>query len=347
MRVRVVRSPFRDIFLNLALEDALLRDEADHDPVLLLWRDDPAVVVGRFQNPWAECRPHALAAEGAVLARRQSGGGAVWHDPGNLCFSFIGDREGFDRRANTAVVVDALRALGAPAYADDRLDVRIDGAKVSGSAFRETARRAFHHGTVLVDADLGRLRRCLRPVPARLESSCVASVRSPVANIGPAFAASGADDPVEEAGRAIAEAFARARGADGIDYQETGSFAETDRVTDFRRAAASSAWILESTPAFAAEAEFPADGIERKARARVAGGKLAGMEIEGPEGKVTLEIGGVDFSPRDLAAALREDGRARGIPGIEDALPRALFGDWDFAEGARRESGYKRKASTM
>lgn len=182
-RVRVVASSSFDVFFNLALEDRLFKTLHPGERLVFLWRNSPTVVVGRFQNPWLECRLAEMRAEGVGLARRQSGGGAVYHDPGNLCVTFMGPRVGFDRRQNIDLVVALLREAGVDAEANDRNDVIVGGRKVSGSAYRDCADRSFHHATLLFDADLDRLGRYLRPGPRLSEAKGTPSVRSPVANL--------------------------------------------------------------------------------------------------------------------------------------------------------------------
>ncbi len=181
--VAVYRSSLVDPFLNLAIEDYLLRNRPLSERALLLYVNDPAVVIGRHQNPWIECNPELMAQEGVVLARRQSGGGTVYHDRGNLNFTLFSRREDYDQDANFDLVVEALRTLGVAAERSGRNDLVCGGYKISGSAFKHLRERSFHHGTVLVAADLARLSAVLKPAPAEIRSRGIASVRSTVANL--------------------------------------------------------------------------------------------------------------------------------------------------------------------
>lgn len=126
--------------------------------------------------------------DGVTLARRSSGGGAVFHDLGNSCFTFMAGKPGYDKSVSTTIVIDALARLGVSAFASGRNDLLVatpDGdRKVSGSAYRETHDRGFHHGTLLLDADLGRLAHYLNPDPKKLAAKGISSVRSRVANLG-------------------------------------------------------------------------------------------------------------------------------------------------------------------
>ncbi len=181
--VAVYQSSLVDPFLNLAIEDHLLRKRPLSERALLLYVNDPAVVIGRHQNPWIECNPELLVQESVVLARRQSGGGTVYHDRGNLNFTLFSRREDYDQDANFTLVVDALRALGVAAERSGRNDLVCGGYKISGSAFKHLRERSFHHGTLLVAADLARLSAALKPAPAEIRSCGIASVRSTVANL--------------------------------------------------------------------------------------------------------------------------------------------------------------------
>ncbi|POD93108.1 hypothetical protein BV924_17800 [Pectobacterium odoriferum] len=118
------------------------------------------VVIGRAQNPWKECNTRRMEEDGIKLARRSSGGGAVFHDLGNTCFTFMAGKPEYDKSVSTQIVLDALSSLGLKASASGRNDLVVETAdgvrKVSGSAYRETKDRGFHHGTLLLNADLSR-----------------------------------------------------------------------------------------------------------------------------------------------------------------------------------------------
>ena len=141
---------------NLAVEECIFRQMDPAQRVLFLWRNANTVVIGRAQNPWKECNTRRMEEDGVTLARRSSGGGAVFHDLGNSCFTFMAGKLEYDKSVSTAIVLDALRRLGVEAFASGRNDLLVatpDGdRKVSGSAYRETQDRGFHHGTLLLDA---------------------------------------------------------------------------------------------------------------------------------------------------------------------------------------------------
>ena len=172
-----------DPWLNLAIEDWLFKEMDPQDSVLYLWRNDPTVVIGRYQNPWKECDLAAMDRDGVRLARRQSGGGAVYQDLGNTNFTFMCSRRSYDKFRNTHTIIDAIGQFGIVAEASGRNDILVNGAKISGSAYKLTSEKAFHHGTLLIDADLNRLRQYLTPDDQKLQAKGISSVRSRVANL--------------------------------------------------------------------------------------------------------------------------------------------------------------------
>lgn len=186
-KIRVLISNSHDPWFNLATEDYIFRDMDPNVSVLFLWRNDNTVVIGRFQNPWTECNVAHLEADGVRLARRQSGGGAVYQDLGNTCFTFMSGRENYSKERNNDIITRAINSFGLKSYASGRNDILIDDhegpKKISGSAFKETQDRAFHHGTLLINANLTRLGHYLNPNKKKLESKGIKSVVSRVTNL--------------------------------------------------------------------------------------------------------------------------------------------------------------------
>ena len=172
-----------DPFLNLATEQHLLETIGSGCCLLYLWQNENTVVIGKNQNPWAECRVALLEGEGGHLARRLSGGGAVFHDLGNLNFTFIMPTADYNLEKQQRVLLRACQSFGIPAELSGRNDLTADGRKFSGNAFYHNGQRSYHHGTLLVDVDGQKLTRYLTPSQAKLQSKGVPSVRARVVNL--------------------------------------------------------------------------------------------------------------------------------------------------------------------
>lgn len=179
----VCKSEGFDPYENLALEEALLHYVEKGALILYLWQNARTVVIGKNQNPWKECRTALLAEEGGHLARRLSGGGAVFHDLGNLNFTFLTSAEDQDLSRQLGVLAQACLGLGLPVERSGRNDLLADGRKFSGNAFYSHGGKAYHHGTLMVDVDLDLVQRYLSPSRAKLEAKGVGSVRSRVVNL--------------------------------------------------------------------------------------------------------------------------------------------------------------------
>ena len=172
-------SPYR----NLAVEEYLLLHCEDKECILYLWQNQNTVVIGRNQNAWKECRTTKLEEEGGHLARRLSGGGAVYHDLGNMNFTFLINKEEYNLDRQLQVIIGAMEILGLKAEKSGRNDILIDGKKFSGNAFYEQEKHCYHHGTIMVGVNMETLSRYLTVSKDKLKSKGVDSVKSRVTNL--------------------------------------------------------------------------------------------------------------------------------------------------------------------
>jgi lipoate-protein ligase A len=179
----VVRTGDTNPYRNIALEAWLLENVPPETCILYLWQNHRTVVIGLNQNAWAECRIEELERDGGFLARRLSGGGAVFHDTGNLNFTFLMPREDYDLERQSGVILNAVRRLGIDAVRTGRNDIEAAGRKFSGNAFYRVGNNSYHHGTLLVNADLGAAGRYLSASSDKIQSKGIKSVRSRMVNL--------------------------------------------------------------------------------------------------------------------------------------------------------------------
>ena len=172
-----------DAYMNLARDEFFLNRTRAGDMILYLYVNGNAVIIGRNQNPYRECNLNQLDADGVQLVRRVSGGGAVYHDAGNLNFSFICSEDLYDEAEQTGMILNALTRLGIRAQTTGRNDIEIDGRKFSGNAFSARGGNRQRHGTLLVNANLSVFDRYLNAPRQKLEAKGVKSVKARVCNL--------------------------------------------------------------------------------------------------------------------------------------------------------------------
>nr|WP_299037047.1 lipoate--protein ligase [uncultured Psychrobacter sp.] len=225
MKLRILKSAVTNPWFNLATEDWIFNTLNPDSHTLFLWRNSETVVIGRSQNPWVECKIDKMEADEVFLARRQSGGGAVFHDLGNTNFTFLSPKADYDQDANFTIIVNALKKLGIDAEQSGRNDMQVGDKKISGSAFKHASDRSFHHGTLLVNANMQKLGDYLNPHPLKLQAKGIKSVRSRVANL----VEFNEDINHETLSDAIIEAFCEYY--QDTDYDDTTPVEELDRDT--------------------------------------------------------------------------------------------------------------------
>lgn len=181
--IKYIISKDMNPYRNLAMEEYLLETVDKETCILYLWQNKHTVVIGKNQNPWKECKVKDLEKSGGYLVRRLSGGGAVYHDTGNLNFTFLVSKENYNLSKQLDVIIKALGLLNIKAVFTGRNDITVDNKKFSGNAFYTKGQNAYHHGTILINVDIKNLSRYLNVPQDKLQSKGVESVKSRVTNL--------------------------------------------------------------------------------------------------------------------------------------------------------------------
>ena len=307
-KLRIYESSCHDPYTNLAVEKQLLDTVAPGECILYLWQNQNTVVIGRNQNPWMECRTALLEEEGGHLARRLSGGGAVFHDLGNLNFTFLIRSEDYDVDRQLSVIQRACALAGITAEKSGRNDLLAEGSKFSGNAFYSSKGRSYHHGTLLIHADMDKLQRYLSPSKAKLEAKGVASVRSRVINLKELAPELSCPTMCRYMRAAFEEVY-------GLPA-ETVTLTEDDQAVIRETAQQYSTWeYLYGTPlpfSFACEARYPWGQIRLELQAK--GGAITGAKVY------------TDAMDWSLPAAIEQAliGCAFRLEDMQNALQKAL-----------------------
>jgi len=172
-----------DPYFNIASEEYLLKQKEGY--YIYLWKNSPSVIVGVNQNTLEEVNLEYLEANGIKLVRRMTGGGAVYHDLNNICYTVIApfDDSLDNYKKFTAPVIEYLNSLGVKAEFSGRNDITVNGKKISGNAQTVYKNRIMHHGTLLFNTDMSALENVLKPNKLKIESKGIKSVRARVTNI--------------------------------------------------------------------------------------------------------------------------------------------------------------------
>lgn len=271
----IVVSNQYDPYLNIAVENYLFGLPELEEVVLYLWRNRRTVVIGQNQNPYAECDVERLEADGGYLMRRRTGGGAVYHDLGNLNFSFVAPYSCYDTLRQLGVVQQALKHYGLDTEVSGRNDVLCGGRKFSGNAFARGEHNELHHGTILIRTNVEEMQRYLKPKPAKLQRHGVASVQSRIVNLSELVAEITAEGLVP----VLEEAFEREYGAaTRWDFDE---LAARPEVASKRAEFASEKWKYGHWREFRVQraAQFEWGGVEVSAEVDQAQAVISRVQI--------------------------------------------------------------------
>jgi lipoate-protein ligase A len=295
---------------NLAFESHLIEAYDPGTWVLYLWQNERTVVIGRNQNPWKECRPDLLKADGGRLIRRMSGGGAVYHDLGNLNFTFVSKNADDQIEKNLDIIIRALKTFGIDAVFSGKNDLLVQGAKISGSAFLVEEEVLCHHGTLLVHTDLSQLGKYLTPSQEKLRSKGIDSVAARVVNLAdlnPALSV-----PALKA--AILAVFASESGANQVEEIAPPLSFLDESIAHY----SSRQWNFGASPAFDARYETRFDWGEIDLCLSVTDGKISSVTLytDANDRRFAHQVEGALsdclFNSAAMISALND--RATGVP---------------------------------
>lgn len=248
----VVLSDSKDPYTNHAIEEILFTSYDGYEQILFLWVNDKTVVFGRNQNPWREIDVAYAKEHDVKLVRRLSGGRTVYHDTGNLNYSFIENHRIYDEAGHFQMIQNAVKKVGIGLEVSPRKDLSIKGDKVSGSAFYMKGMRRLHHGTLLIDADLEILWKCLKVKDENYkqrftETRSIESVGSPVSNLNHFVE----DLKVKDVMNAIIDTFYEANTyeVDHLSIQDV-TQANEQQFLKFKNRHMSWEWVFGETPDF-------------------------------------------------------------------------------------------------
>lgn len=320
LHTEIFESASHDPWQNLAIEEFLLDRVKPGSMTLYLWQNERTVVIGRNQNAWRECRTDLLEKEGGRLARRLSGGGAVYHDLGNCNFTFLAKPKSYDFERQVKVLIATFRFLGIEAGFGGRNDITVEGRKVSGNAFYRGKSGRFHHGTILVSVDMEKMARYLSPSTAKLASKGVASVRSRVANLSEIKPGIGVGEIKEALMRVFQEEFGAA------EILDAASISADKKVAVLREKYAGRPWVYGKSPDFDVLLEQRFDWGEVQIGLTVKGGYVAEGRVfsdamnAGAIAGLAAVFKGAEPNAGSLAEKIRTAGPRARVPEVNDIL---------------------------
>ena len=305
---------------NLALERYLTMHTEEGECILYLWQNRKTVVIGRNQNAWKECRVDALTRDGGFLVRRLSGGGAVFHDLGNLNFTFCVRKADYDLPRQLEVILRAVRKLDIHAEKTGRNDITVDGRKFSGNAFFESGDFCYHHGTIMLSVDTDQMTRYLNVPEDKLRSKGVASVRARVVNLVELCPGITVPSLSEKLRESFGEVY-------GLPVETvTEADADSREVTEWTERFSSWDWIYGRRIPFTNELKWRFSWGNADLAVKVNGGRIEACRIwsDAMEQEKILAaqeaLTGCRYDPAEIAETLRYVPELQGAPGMRDDL---------------------------
>lgn len=245
--MQIVRTDNTNPFFNAALEAYLYRHRPENTSIAIIYRNERSVMIGRNQNPWQETSLDARCRRALPVVRRLSGGGAVYHDLGNVNCAFIVPRNFYSPDLHVEVIISALTSLGLEAETRGQHGIWSGGRKLSGNAFALNSKNALLHGCILVDTDLRELSSALREAPSySFQGASIPSVRAPVTNVSSLLPGTTPTDVEDALAAEIARRWPRTSAEQFSLPDATGTPDFRQTLTEF----SDDAWNLNHTPKF-------------------------------------------------------------------------------------------------
>ena len=311
--IQFVVSSQTNPYWNIAVENFLV--EHAEAVTLYLWRNRRTVVIGQNQNPYSEVNLDALEADGGYLMRRKTGGGAVYHDDGNLNFSFVVPKALYDQQRQFSVIQRAVESFGLHTELSGRNDILCEGRKFSGNAFSKGRINDLHHGTILIKGNMEDLARYLKPKPAKLQKHGVQSVRSRVVNLADLNPAISAEALVPRLRKALEDEYGGV--ANEISFD---SLRSNPRVCELFEEFSSPEWKYANWRTFSAHrsGQFDWGGVELQLS--VDDGVISKVQIASD----ALDLAALDEARRLLTGASNANVPQSDNPIINDVITLAF-----------------------
>lgn len=295
--------PSTDPYFNMSFDEYCLEHYPCDEPFFYLWRNRPAVIIGLNQNAYSEVNLEYLKAHDIALARRVTGGGAVYHDLQNMNYTFIG------QGVTPEPFVEALRRLGVPAELTGRNDIFVEGRKVSGYARRVWHEREIVHGTMMYDVDMVTLTQALNVSGSKMEAKGIASVRSRVANLKDYFPQFPSLDALQHNLQNILAA-----GDSPMEFSED-QIKEVQKISDEKFSTWEWIYGHSHEAEFTKSAKFACGTVELTleldrgviVKAEFGGDFLGDMPVEG----LSEALKGLKYEKDEILAVLRREGAGR------------------------------------
>lgn len=295
----------RDPYFNIALEEFVLK-QSDKD-IFMLWENSPSLIVGKHQNPYREVEPSCLINEEMPVIRRISGGGTVFHGEGNLNYTFITNAKNSEDKINfgkfTRPILQFLNDAGVPATMTGKSNLTVNGLKFSGNAAHVFKNRSIHHGTLLFDADLNRIKNYLRGESVHIHSRAVSSIRAKVTNLKPLLVNMDEKHFYHNLKSAVIQHF----GNDGIFELKANELKKIQELTETKYK--TKAWNFGYSPDYLVENSLQATDFNAKFQLKVNKGIISSVKILGDNNSslskdIEQALIGKFHYPKDIHLAL-------------------------------------------